>query len=138
MLSNRLSFHHFGLAVSDPTRAVEFLQSLGYRCGEVITDREQNVNLILCRHETDPDVEIIFRTRSSGPLESILKKTKERIYHICYETDDIETAVGELEARGLRVLCVSPKKPAILFSNRIVSFHYVEGFGLIELLEKES
>ncbi len=137
MILEQLSFHHFGLAVSKPESALALLQAMGYVCGEVLREPIQNVNLILCTHAGAPDVEIIFPTETPGPVDAILAKSRERIYHLCYETEEPEGVVAAIEAQGLRVLCVSPPQPALLFRNRKVSFHYVEGFGLIELLEKE-
>lgn len=132
----QLSFHHFGLAVKSPESALRLLRGMGYTVGETLREPIQNVHLILCTHPSAPDVEIIFPTETPGPVDAILAKSRERIYHLCYEIDDPEATLAEIEAKGLRVVCVSPPQPALLFSNRKVSFHYVEGFGLIELLER--
>jgi methylmalonyl-CoA/ethylmalonyl-CoA epimerase len=57
------------------------------------------------------------------------------IYHVCYTTDNLGSALAGLEKAGTRVICASPPKPAILFGGRKVSFYNVAGIGLIEILE---
>lgn len=130
-----LNFHHFGLATKAPDRAQVFLHALGYTSGEQVRDELQNVDLIMCTHPTEPDVEIISATDTSGPLDEILGDQAQSIYHLCYETENIENALAALKENGIRCQCVSPPTPAILFGGRNVAFYFVRGFGLIELLE---
>jgi hypothetical protein len=81
-----------------------------------------------------PAVEIIYQTADRGPLDSVLSGKNELIYHLCYSVDNTDAAIESLTAAGLRVICVSPEKPATLFAGQNVSFHYVGGFGLIEFV----
>jgi hypothetical protein len=131
-----LTFHHLGLAVKKPDRALRFLESLGYTCGlPAVRDDLQNVNLIMCTHPRMPAVEIVFPTETPGPLERILAAKPEMVYHLCYQTPSIEQAVRRIEESANRVICVSGATPAILFDNHLVAFYHVAGFGLIELLQ---
>jgi len=130
-----LTFHHLGLAVHQPEKALAFLRGLGYQCGHVVRDERQNVHLIMCTHPDAPDVEIVFPTETPGPLAGILKDGREMIYHTCYQTSNLAAALQQLEAEVGRALCVSPAKPANLFQNEPVSFYYLEGVGLVEILE---
>ncbi|MFC1525475.1 VOC family protein [Candidatus Latescibacterota bacterium] len=137
MIPRILQFHHLGLAVSEPERALELLGNLGYECGAQIQDPLQNVRVVLCSHLSAPDIEVISPGETEGPLHSVLKGDHERIYHMCYATRDIGGVLKELELRGHRVLCVSEPKPAVLFGNQMVSFYIVRGLGLIEILEAD-
>ena len=130
-----LSFHHFGLAVSKPEKAIHFLQNMGYQIGEKVFDELQNANLIMCNGNEMPDVELIFPAETKGPLDKMLTERKEMIYHICYRTSSITTAVEQMRESGIRLMRMSPPKPAILFDNHLVSFYQAVGFGLIEFLE---
>jgi methylmalonyl-CoA/ethylmalonyl-CoA epimerase len=104
--------------------------------GESVLDRGQNVHLMLCTHETEPEIEIIWPGDSQGPIDGLTQRHPAGIiYHICYATDDLAAALAALEKAGLRVVCVSPPKPALLFGGRKVSFYNVIGIGLIEILE---
>jgi len=130
-----LTFHHLGLAVREPRHALTFLRGQGYTCGETVRDDQQNVNLIMCTHPEAPDVEIVYPTEAAGPLEGILKQGREMVYHTCYRTDDLTRALDLIEADVGRALCVSPPKSATLFGDQAVSFYYLEGVGLLEILE---
>jgi len=131
-----LGFHHLGLAVRRPQEAVAFLSAMGYRTGESVLDPVQNVHLMMCAHETEPEVEIIWPSDTKGPLDGMLQRhVAGIIYHVCYVTDDLAAALAGMEKAGLRALCVSPPKPAPLFGGRPVSFYNVIGIGLIEILE---
>lgn len=133
-----LRFHHFGLAVKKPDKAIPFLRLLGYTTGETVFDSLQNVNLIMCESPSMPSVEVIYPTDiQGGPLDNLLKQYKELIYHTCYTTQSITKSVTAIKQSGFRVMEVSAPKPAILFDNRLVAFYQVVGFGLIELLETE-
>ena len=131
-----LTFHHYGLALRKDKDAIGFLKPLGYLIGDLVFDPLQNVNLRLCTHASMPAVEIVMPdAQGDSPITPILQRQSEMIYHICYETRDLAKTLQELDAAGLRCLCVSEPKPAILFGGRRVSFYQIVGFGLIELLE---
>jgi methylmalonyl-CoA/ethylmalonyl-CoA epimerase len=133
-----LKFHHLGLATKDEKKATNFLRGLGYSINESVYDPLQNVNLILCEHESYPDVEVIFPKNINdinSPLSSIFKFQSELVYHICYTTTDLELSIKNIKKLGLRVILISSKKRAILFNNKLVSFYKIVGFGIIEILE---
>lgn len=130
-----LRFHHLGLASCREEDSVKFLQGLGYDIGDRIHDPLQNVYLRFCQSEAMPDVEIIMPTDSAGPLDRILNNAETDFYHTCYETSDLESSQQSFKAQGIRVICVSQPKPAVLFDGKYVSFYTVRGFGLLELLE---
>lgn len=133
-----LKYHHLGLATKNKDKATIFLKGLNYEIGEVIYDPLQNVNLIICRHEKQPDVEIIFPQNNeeiNSPLSNIFKFQNELIYHICYSTTNLESTLIKMKQSGLRIYTISSKKEAILFNNELVSFYKIKGFGIIEILE---
>src|SRR5579871_1484149 len=134
--ASHLVFHHLGLAVKRPDEARSYLMHLGYRIGEAVFDPNQNVNLALCEHATEPAVEIIWPGDTKGPILGLTEKHPAGIiYHACYTTDDLAAALAGFEKAGLRVICVSTPKPAPLFGGRKVSFYNVFGMGLIEIIE---
>lgn len=130
-----LKFHHMGLAVKKEESAITFLKQVGYGIGDKVYDPVQNVNLRLCTSKSNPMIEIIMAGEGDGPLTPILNRYNELIYHTCYEVDDLDLCLDAFESVGIRVHPVSPRKPAVLFNGRNVSFYQVVGFGLIELLE---
>jgi hypothetical protein len=128
-------FHHLGLAVRHRRHAAAFLAGIGYRIGPEVFDPLQNVRLTFCESDTEPAIEIIAPGEGSGPVDNILRHTDAMAYHTCYAVADSTETVRELQRTGMRVMTVSPVKPAILFPGQAVSFHQIPGFGLIELVE---
>jgi len=134
---DNIRFHHFGLAVTGFERAITFHKNLGYTIEDPIIDEIQNVRIIMCRSTKFPDVELITPINELSPVNNYLKKSSEIIYHVCYEVDSIKNDLKYIIA-GCKSYCVSKPKPAILFNNRNVTFYYIIGVGLIEVLESTS
>ena len=130
-----LHFHHFGLASNRPEQSFKFLHGLGYEVATQVHDPLQNVNLSLCTHPVMPTVELVAAAKGGGPLDAILATASGSIYHLCYETEDLEVSLRTLKSEGFRVICISAPKPAVLFDGRQVSFYMIKDFGIIELLE---
>lgn len=136
MQSYGLSFHHFGLAVTEPEKAIRFLKGLDYSIGQAIYDELHNVNIVMCKSKTMPDVEVIYRADTPGPLDNILKSFREVIYHLCYTTTDLQDTIRRMKDDKHRIINISAPKRAILFSGKTVSFYQVVGFGIIEIIEE--
>ena len=133
-----LNFHHMGLAVKNDREALLMLEALGYKIGERIHDLQQNVDVRLCTSPVQPSVEIVQPgDEGKSPVDSILSKYNELIYHTCYETPDLAATLADIEKSGLRCMTLSERKPAALFGGRHVSFYKIFGWGIIELLERE-
>lgn len=62
-----------------------------------------------------------FRTQGSRP------------YHICYECENLEEKIRELQSENF--LLIREPQPAPAIGNRRVAFMYGENVGQIELLE---
>ena len=132
-----LDFHHLGLAVRQTEDGVAFLKAMGYIIGERVVDPAQNVQLMMCTHETMPAVEIVAPTGTPGPVDSQLARHSNGVvYHICYSTRDLALSLQRMNEAGLRPWCVSPPKPAVLFNGLRVSFYNILGVGLIEVIEQ--
>lgn len=133
MIGYGLRFHHLGLAVAAPEPAFHFLGALGYADGAQAFDPLQRVNLAMRHHRAMPDVEVIWPGDGPSPIDQMIKRGN-MIYHMCFETDDAASSVAAMEDAGHRVLTLGKAKPAVLFGGVPVSFHRVDGFGLIELI----
>lgn len=133
----QFTFHHMGLAVRDDAAALVWLRSLGYECGEVVVDTRQKVRLRLCTSPNHPTVEIVSPIEGvPGPIDGIINKFNEMIYHTCFEIDDLGSALDQMRTAGLRVTTLTERAPAPLFGGRYVSFYRVPGVGIVELLER--
>lgn len=67
-----------------------------------------------------------------GPIDNILKKNGTCLYHLCYETPDLDKAVGTLRKQGY--LPVSVRKRSLI-GGRDVIFLYHPDSVMIELVE---
>ena len=123
------------MASRRPEQSLRFLRGLGHDVAMQVYDPLQNVNLWLCTHFSMPTVELVGPAEGQGPLDAILATANENIYHLCYETENLDASLEGLKTAGFRVICVSSPKPAVLFGDRRVSFYRVKDFGIIELLE---
>lgn len=133
-----LRFHHFGLAARDAERASMFVRLSGYEIGDGVVDPLQRVVLRWCTKPDAPSIEIVSPGDAEGPLSAVLADSPASFYHLCYEIDcSASEALAAMRVGGLRVVTVVSPTPAILFGGRNVSFHIVQGFGLVELLEPE-
>jgi hypothetical protein len=131
-----LTFHHLGVAVRTPKSAQTFLSGLGYSLGPSVHDPLQNVVLQMAEKPNSPAVEIISLGDGPGPIDRLVERHVNGItYHSCYVTENLSTSLAEIEATGLRAVCVSKPTPAVLFGGRPVSFYSIPGFGLIEIIE---
>lgn len=132
-----LAFHHLGLAVRQDAEALRMLSALGYSAGERIFDPQQNVYVRLCTSPAHPAVEIVQPGEAGkSPVDSIISKYNELVYHTCYETPDLAKTLESIEKAGLRCMVLSERKPAVLFGGRHVSFYRIPGWGIVELLER--
>ena len=61
-------------------------------------------------------------------------KNSSHPYHICYEVENLENAISELQQN--KFVLAKKEQPAIAFNNRKVVFLFHKEVGLIELLEK--
>lgn len=128
-------FHHIGIAVKDFKASVRFYTGLGYEASEPVMDKYQNVELVMLKSDTFPNIELIKPVDENSPVNNYLKNYNETIYHFCYETNDLKETLDIL-SKDYRVLCISKPKPAVLFDGSKVSFYYIKDVGIVEFLEK--
>ena len=129
-----LNFHHFGLAVRDYDKGAKFLRGLGYTIGARIFDPLQKVDVTICSAPDQPTIELVAAASDDSPIANVLKRQETSVYHSCYYCAEPDAAIAAIAADGFAVITVSEPKPAVLFCGAEVSFHYVSGFGLIEII----
>ena len=92
----------------------------------------------MCHGENLPAIELVLPLEGLGPLASVLKRQDGIFYHSCYTTEDAKGALRAMKEDGLELTPIGAAKPAVLFGGIAVSFHYIAGFGLIELIHAET
>lgn len=127
--------HHIGVAVEDVMTAKETLSRIGYEVSDSVSDASLGVDLALARKHGHPTIELVKRAEKTGLGRDPETEDAGTAYHVCFEVESIEEVVTQLAEEEVNFFGLEDPKPAKLFDNRRVGFFYVDGFGLVELLE---
>lgn len=124
-----MKFHHIGIATENISAMTEYLKNIMeiMEVGPIVSDPLQQADLCMVRLSDGTQIELI-----SGPVVEKLVRKRNFLYHICYETDDIEKQITNLLAHN--AILISEAKEAVLFDYKKVAFLMTE-MGLIELVE---
>ncbi|MFO7461184.1 MAG: methylmalonyl-CoA epimerase [Desulfatiglandales bacterium] len=127
---------HIGIAVKTIDQAGKFYTDvLGLKIQDIENVAEQKVNVAFLPI-TDSEVELIESTHDDGPVAKFIEARGEGIQHIAFRVENIEDALAELKAKGVRLIDQQPRKGA--GGARIAFIHPKETNGvLVELCERE-
>jgi methylmalonyl-CoA/ethylmalonyl-CoA epimerase len=131
-----LLFHHIGVATRSIEQSAKWWQARGYALSRTWFAPRKNVSVAFLEHVAAPCIELVQPGEGgASPVNNILKKCGVSAYHFCYETNDMDGEIKQLEADGFRLI-VEPV-PAVAFDGRRVCFLYSIDNGLIELVESK-
>lgn len=127
---------HIGIAVKNLDEALKFYEEvLGIKCVGTEVVEEQKVKTAFLPIG-DTEVELLEATDEDSPIAKFIEKRGEGIQHIAYRVDDIEKALEEIKAKGIRLIDEKPRKGA--GGAKIAFLHPKSTYGvLIELCERE-
>ena len=74
-------------------------------------------------------LEFLESTDPEGPIGKFLGKRGPGIHHVCFEVDDIEAAVAQLLAKGVRMIDQAPRNGA--HGCRVAFIHPAETGGVL-------
>ena len=74
-------------------------------------------------------LEWLESTDPEGPIGKFLTKRGPGIHHVCFEVDDIDAAVAELVAKGVRMVDATPRAGA--HGCRVAFIHPGETGGML-------
>lgn len=126
-------FHHIGVATKSIEKEFPIYSVLGYSPeGDCFVDKLQGIRGLFITAPGQPRLELLEnlpgRTTLDGPLRS-----GNKMYHIAYTVQNIETVVQTGTARRWRIL--SPLKESTYFGKRIC-FVLASNMQMIELIEE--
>lgn len=138
MHSDKMIFHHIGVAVKDIDVSINTYSALGYKLTSqgIVIDNIQNVRLAFLANGNGPIIELVMPESSKSPVQGMLNRNGAGPYHTCYEVQDIRMILKDLLNQGFKQ--ISEIVPAIAFDNREICFVYNSNVGVIELLNKLS
>jgi methylmalonyl-CoA/ethylmalonyl-CoA epimerase len=103
------SIHHVAIVVRDLDQALAFYRDA---LGLEVTDRrqvpEEGVETAFLP-AGDAEIELLQPLTDEGGVACFLAKRGEGLHHICLALDDIDDAMGRLEAAGAQVLSEVPQ-----------------------------
>ena len=134
----QISLHHIGIAVPSIEAGSDPYRALCIDMGAPLIDPLQHVRLAIGGMERGLPIELVAPVDSTSPVYSLLTERGPGPYHLCFAVADIDAACQRLQRDGIAYEAISDKKPAVLFDGAAVAFLYMQGLGLIELVETGS
>jgi methylmalonyl-CoA/ethylmalonyl-CoA epimerase len=134
MLLN-FNFHHTGIAVNSIKATAQYYLDAGYAISDTVYDPIQNVLIAFLEKNGMPRIELVESGSAAhvSPVNRIIEKSGVSPYHICYEVNNIESAINELKNK--KYLPLASPVSAAAMNNRKICFLYNKDVGLIELVE---
>ena len=127
---------HIGIAVRNIKEAGKFYRDiLGLEIQDIEKVVDQKVNVAFLPI-SDSELELLESTQSDGPVAKYIDSKGEGVQHIAFRVDNIEKALEELKAKGVRLIDEKPRKGA--GGARIAFIHPKETHGvLVEICERD-
>ena len=130
-----LKIDHIGIAVKSLTESSKLYELLGIKSTGTEEVAEQIVKVAFFP-VGDSEVELLESTAPDGPIARYIEKNGEGMQHLALRVDDLEAALAELKAKGVRLIDEKPRYGA--GGARIAFIHPKSTGGiLLELSEKK-
>jgi methylmalonyl-CoA/ethylmalonyl-CoA epimerase len=131
-----LKIDHLGVAVNSIDQGKSFWTDvLGLSFAGTETVNEQKVTTAFFP-VGESEVELLESTAPDGPVAKFIEKRGEGFQHVAFRVENIEEALAELKAKGIRLIDETPRKGA--GGAKIAFLHPKSTNGvLVELCERE-
>lgn len=126
---------HIGIAVSNLDEALKlYSEVLGLKLTGTEVVEEQKVRVAFLP-VGDTEVELLESTSPDGPIAKFIEAKGQGIQHMAFKVDNIEEAIEEMKAKGMRMIDEKPRYGA--GGAKIAFMHPKSSNGvLIELSER--
>ncbi len=126
---------HIGIAVSSIGEALDFFeQALGVKVDHIGSE-EGGRTKVAFLPVGSTDVELVEPLEQEGGLSKFLANRGEGVHHICFEVDDIETALTRLKESGAQLIDETPRTNGTGMKYAFIHPKSAHGV-LIELYQK--
>ena len=126
--------NHVAIAVNNLEEVAKFYQNvLGLKLTnvEVVTAQKTKAGFFKIG---ESNIELVQPSEPDSPLVKFLETKGQGIHHICFEVDDIESAVKALQEKGAIMIDQKPRLGA--HNTKVAFIHPKSSIGvLIELCE---
>jgi methylmalonyl-CoA/ethylmalonyl-CoA epimerase len=134
-MMNTTVIDHIGIAVKNIDDSLKFWEtSLGVKCTGRETVEDQKVTTAFLPIK-DSEIELLEATSDESPIAKYIEKKGEGIHHIAIRVDNIEAALEELKANGIKLIDEKPRKGA---GGAMIAFIHPKATGgiLLELSQR--
>ncbi len=126
---------HVGIAVDDLDRALAFYRDalgLDVRAPEEVPSQHVRVHLVPAGEAA---LELLEPTSEQSPIARFVQKRGPGIHHVTLRVENIEAALAQLRARGVRLIDQAPRAGA---EGALIAFVHPASTGgvLVELKQK--
>ena len=106
-----LSIDHVGIAVDDLVKTKELFGALGLQPlpeDEIVEEQKVKVSFFPCGQA---ELEFLESTTPDGPIARFIEKNggKNGLQHVALRVDNIEAALEDLKAKGVRLIDQKPR-----------------------------
>ena len=129
-----LKVDHIGIAVKNLAESAKLYELLGIEPAGMEEVAEQKVKVAFYPLG-DTEIELLESTSPDGPIAKYLEKNGEGIQHLALRVDNLEAALSELKAKGVRLIDEKPRYGA---GGAKIAFIHPKSTGgiLLELSER--
>lgn len=107
-----LKVDHIGIAVNSIQECMKLykdLLGLEYAGSETVAEQKVTTAFFPVG---DTEVELLESTSPDGPIAKYLEKRGEGVQHIAFRVDNLEAALEELKAKGVKLIDEKPRMGA--------------------------
>lgn len=127
--------HHVGIATRNIEKCASVYCKLGYTLSETKIEPSQNVKIAFLSKKDSPLFELVEPLITDSPISRIVQQSGTTPYHLCYEVDDIDATIDELEDMNFRPL-FNPTRSEVM-DDGLFCYLFSPEIGLIELYQKK-
>ena len=129
-----LKVDHIGIAVKNLAESAILYELLGIEPAGTEEVAEQKVKVAFYPLG-DTEIELLESTAPDGPIARYIEKNGEGIQHLALRVDNLEAALAELKAKGVRLIDEKPRYGA---GGAKIAFIHPKSTGgiLLELSER--
>ncbi|MFN0157027.1 MAG: methylmalonyl-CoA epimerase [Bacteroidota bacterium] len=103
---------HIGIAVKDLNASIKYYEEvLGLKCYAVEEVEDQKAKTAFFK-VGETKIELLQTTDPGGPIGKFIEKRGEGIHHVAFAVNGIESALNEVEARGIQLIDKVSRKGA--------------------------
>jgi methylmalonyl-CoA/ethylmalonyl-CoA epimerase len=132
-----LKIDHLGIAVNSIDQAQSFWRDvlgLPHEGNETVTEQKVTTAFFPVG---ESEVELLESTAPDGPVAKYIEKRGQGIQHVAFRVENIEAALSELKAKGVRLIDETPRIGA--GGAKIAFLHPKDTQGvLVELCERNN